>query len=412
MFDCKAKCSDLCGLCKEKVEEEDRGMGCETCKIWHHIACVKVSTELYDLIMDAEIAQNFKWYCAACCNINNTSTSNETAQVDANETNNSPGQSESESNDENPTNGSQPNTPISTISTASLTPTQCPLEREPDAVVAVASDNSDLHIGIGNSRYQNTNICRKFRIGVCPHGMSGNRVQNETTCPYLHPKVCNRFINYGPFDRRGCRLGKSCKFYHPVICKDSFQDLCCLNKNCQRWHLRDTIFHLDSYHESIHHGKSPVDESMQLSSKFNQNPNQAKLPLSNTSQADNVTCNNTDDSHEAVIKSVKSLNEVVIGPSQQVVSLQHFLWGHSLPQFQPSPNMPNPPPHHPMTTQAQEHALWTHQQPAAQANVLPVCPAPGVSNPVVNQRITMPSHPNTLNPTASQGLTTGLPPQM
>ena len=82
-------------------------------------------------------------------------------------------------------------------------------------------------------------LCRKFKFGNCPHGMSGKSLQNGQKCKFNHPRLCHKFMKNGNFGRYGCK-NTSCEYFHPIICQNSFKRRKCLIKNCSKWHLKGT----------------------------------------------------------------------------------------------------------------------------------------------------------------------------
>ena len=69
--------------------------------------------------------------------------------------------------------------------------------------------------------------CRHFLSGNCRHGFKGTKeVGNTKQCPYLHPKVCRKFLRNGSKEG-GCDIGSNCSFKHPKMCPDSIRDSQC-----------------------------------------------------------------------------------------------------------------------------------------------------------------------------------------
>jgi hypothetical protein len=84
------------------------------------------------------------------------------------------------------------------------------------------------------------NVCKKYKIGQCPHGLRGNKVVNGATCPNKHPKRCFKYCKHGTKDKEGCKKGTKCTYYHPVLCKFSVKGKQCSKVDCPYPHLAGT----------------------------------------------------------------------------------------------------------------------------------------------------------------------------
>ena len=80
-------------------------------------------------------------------------------------------------------------------------------------------------------------VCFKYKKGVCPHGLRGNKLINGMKCKYAHPIRCKYFCRSGP---TGCRKGENCNFFHPILCKFSVKEKICVNEKCTYIHLKGT----------------------------------------------------------------------------------------------------------------------------------------------------------------------------
>ncbi len=54
-----------CGSCQKEVFEEDEAIQCETCHMWFHIKCHKVSQKKYKFL-NSEDGQGLHWFCLIC----------------------------------------------------------------------------------------------------------------------------------------------------------------------------------------------------------------------------------------------------------------------------------------------------------------------------------------------------------
>ena len=92
-----------------------------------------------------------------------------------------------------------------------------------------------------NSNNRNGDICELFKVGKCPHGVSGKTAaNNEPFCSKVHPKRCTKFTRYGKNNRYGCRRGDKCRFFHPQHCPTSLSDKCCYSEKCTLVHIVGT----------------------------------------------------------------------------------------------------------------------------------------------------------------------------
>ena len=83
-------------------------------------------------------------------------------------------------------------------------------------------------------------ICKKFKIGKCPHGVSGNTLHSGVKCDKLHPKRCKKFMSNGKNGQHGCNKGKQCPLYHVKHCPSSVRDRTCFSPDCTLVHLART----------------------------------------------------------------------------------------------------------------------------------------------------------------------------
>ena len=106
------------------------------------------------------------------------------------------------------------------------------------------SDNTsqlkDDHYPQNNPNTEGSQICWRYRRGVCPNGISGETLVNGRKCNFAHPKRCQRYCQYGDGGENGCHGGRSCEFMHPILCKFSLKFRCCINLKCRFTHLKFT----------------------------------------------------------------------------------------------------------------------------------------------------------------------------
>ena len=84
-------------------------------------------------------------------------------------------------------------------------------------------------------------ICAEYKLGKCPHGVSGRTLHQGETWKKSHPKRCRKFKRFGNDPSKGCTLVSACHLYHPQHCKNSVQNQQCLNEKCTLVHMVGTI---------------------------------------------------------------------------------------------------------------------------------------------------------------------------
>ena len=90
------------------------------------------------------------------------------------------------------------------------------------------------NVGATNSGRQ---ICRFYKENNCRHGVSGKR---DGTCPFEHPKACQKFITNGTHATRGCKKGTKCTSFHPKMCHSSLKEKTCYRQDCKFLHIKGT----------------------------------------------------------------------------------------------------------------------------------------------------------------------------
>jgi hypothetical protein len=85
-----------------------------------------------------------------------------------------------------------------------------------------------------------TGICEKYKKLECPHGLTGKRLIQGKPCPKLHPRRCINYMRHGTDKKLGCTKGQDCKYYHPVLCRDSVKRRVCTREGCKFAHLKFT----------------------------------------------------------------------------------------------------------------------------------------------------------------------------
>lgn len=83
-------------------------------------------------------------------------------------------------------------------------------------------------------------VCQRYKKGVCPHGLKGNKIHDGKKCDYEHPKYCIKYCRNGNKGKQGCNKGANCKFLHPILCKNSVKNKLCTSQECKFVHLKGT----------------------------------------------------------------------------------------------------------------------------------------------------------------------------
>ena len=78
-------------------------------------------------------------------------------------------------------------------------------------------------------------VCPHIRKGRCFHGMSGRgKYLEKESCPFLHPRVCQRLLDHGIRGHLGCKEKSSgCKGFHPKMCPASLSGRGCQVRDCK-----------------------------------------------------------------------------------------------------------------------------------------------------------------------------------
>jgi hypothetical protein len=110
--------------------------------------------------------------------------------------------------------------------------------------------------------YSAKKVCKLYLQMKCPHGLTGKREIDGARCKHNHPPRCHKYCGHGPKHRLGCNKGKSCKYYHPVICKFSMRDRRCFNLDCSYTHLKGTERYDMQDRDSVHYPERNRPESV------------------------------------------------------------------------------------------------------------------------------------------------------
>ena len=139
------------------------------------------------------------------------------------------------------------------------------VEQEPSAIIAqkytapLADQTSEANQPVVKNPVTNlSKVCPRFKRGVCPHGLHGNRLIEGQTCSFEHPRTCRKYSSFGSRGRKGCKVGSNCKFYHPILCRYSVRERLCTNEKCTFVHLKGTRRHHDDEFTPAMHKQQPM----------------------------------------------------------------------------------------------------------------------------------------------------------
>ena len=177
---------EVCSKCSLIVNDVDPAISCDLCDKWCHLDCSDIDQELYALIdpTDKEPPKGIKWFCENCSSAVDKIIKSIKSNKDA----------------------------------------------ETETTVQNKSTQFD---GV------KVPICEDYRHGTCAHGLSGKNIVNGNSCPYKHPKKCQRYCRSGNDPNHGC-INAECRFLHPILCRNSLRRLFCDEENCTYTHLKGT----------------------------------------------------------------------------------------------------------------------------------------------------------------------------
>ena len=165
--------ASICGNCSKDIDdnyEHNRAIGCDICSTWFHSKCAGPSEllKLLDCISNniGETKENnilgmLLWICPKCSN------------------------------------GADKCFKLSNTSSEIVPASHIPV--------------------INATTHQQQLICKLYKAGKCPPGISGKKKVNDKVCEHHHPKRCNRFCKFGPYSRFGCNKRKDCKFFSSCV---------------------------------------------------------------------------------------------------------------------------------------------------------------------------------------------------
>ena len=192
------------------------------------------------------------------------------------------------------------------------------------------------------------NVCEKYKVGKCPHGMRGNKIIDGAKCPKSHPKRCYKFCRNGKTGRYGCKKGDNCDFHHPVLCKYSVQKHLCTNAECTFVHLKGTKRKQSQAPQDMN---STIPASQQGRSRTLSQISRVQNVATSGHQATDSSINS---SHFLELKNVVQLMSNNLQQQQQEMTLlrSNLMQFHQLQMQHPPIHPPPLPLNHPMNPQA------------------------------------------------------------
>lgn len=186
-----------CKQCQVIVNDNEKAIECDLCETWYHISCIGFETDLYEKITDDNVdsasdnndsrpspVYGIKWFCLSCLTFMENFLKRSKQSVDA--------------------------------------------ELQTDVVEKGTQFNSIR-----------TPVCEEYKHGSCVHGLKGTREIDGKVCDFKHPKKCLAYCKFGNDYYKGCNT-VNCKFFHPIICRNSMKSKVCIIDNCTYSHLVGT----------------------------------------------------------------------------------------------------------------------------------------------------------------------------
>ena len=110
-------------------------------------------------------------------------------------------------------------------------------------------------------------ICDQYMKSTCAFGISGKG------CQFYHPKMCRRYVKFGPHGKRGCNKGSSCHYFHPKLCNKSLKPVSqrvCTDLTCPFFHLPKTKRYVSSQEKRVmphsHRWQASSDDNLSSTS--------------------------------------------------------------------------------------------------------------------------------------------------
>ena len=246
-----------CGICGLKNDIKYT-IQCEECKEWIHYNCTGLP--LYQLLCLART--NRKFSCEKCCFEKYADPEWSTSASEAIERQRLTVSTQVTISQETP---AETETQLN-LSDGGITPYQHQQSADESQIGALGSSPEDMNLNLDltpsspshatlgsngpaqqnptqpnqtpdsatNDQRREKAVCRYYKKGTCKYGIVGR------DCKFSHPKACRRFMEHGIKNKRGCKLGTQCRWFHPTLCKSSLANYECLVDSCKQLHVKGT----------------------------------------------------------------------------------------------------------------------------------------------------------------------------
>ena len=111
----------------------------------------------------------------------------------------------------------------------------------------------------GKKDGKNTTLCRFYKNGRCKKGLD---------CRFEHPKICNKFRQFGDIkhNEKGCK--DPCNLFHPNVCRDSQRNKTCKWSECRFFHLKGTKKLNENQSQNRFNNNSHSSQSISTRNRF------------------------------------------------------------------------------------------------------------------------------------------------
>ena len=259
---------------------------------------------------------------------------------------------------------------ISTSNAASNAPTESNIPVQNSEIKVTTATVNKL------TPNKSPDICEKFKIGKCPHGISGKTLHEGFACNKSHPKWCYRSARNGKRGKYGCRKGDNCIYYHPKHCPSSVSDKTCFAEECTLVHLVGTKRQRrpkeQSYIRSDHQHSRSRDSSRNSNARQNNLPSKPHQKSKTDDSQDNANFlelrSLLTSFQENIQKEIESLKSDTTSQEIRLASILPSSSQYVIKQFLPQAHLSHtpqtfhhqslPPPHFQQPHPLQQSVSW------------------------------------------------------
>ena len=150
-----------------------------------------------------------------------------------------------------------------------------------------------------------------------------------------------------------CREGENCTYYHPRICRDSMQDLKCLNLKCPYFHLKWTKRYAEQRRDLLHStsGAYKIDTNIFQQKRTTDAGIQHQAKVNSTVPANGGNSNHFLEQFREMSKTVENLQSLM--NSHLIINQpppNQYTQEHHRAESQINQNQPPPSSHYPTET--------------------------------------------------------------